>query len=193
MPPPEADARPATGVALELGLQTTLTNTGSTTSTGTTLSLPSVQPTLFVGYRLRRVSFGVTLDLARFDQNMSTTTAGTTTSMDTNQTAFQVMPGVRVSLLDSADHRTELLATLDLGYVFQFQTPSSMTSIDEYVAQVGVGVRRWIAPSFAVGANAGISYDVVDTSSTPQGTLTNNSESESVTAVYVAFQIIAVL
>jgi hypothetical protein len=192
-PPPIAEPRPATGVALELGLQTTLTNTGSTTSSGTILTLPSVQPTLFIGYRLRRVMVGVSFGLDRFDETTSSSTGGTTTSMDTNQTAVQVMPGVRVSLVDSADHRTELVGTFDIGYVFLSQTPSTMSSTDDYIGQLGVAVRRWVAPSFAVGAQVGLSYQVVDTSTTPQGTGTNNTESDSVTAIFVAFQMTAVL
>lgn len=190
----------ATGFAIELGLETVVLPQ-TNVSGGSTVDIPLVAPTLFLGYRLRRITLGIGLDLIRVDQSTSQTMATTTTTTDMSLTNIEVAPGIRVVALESADHKTELLGVLDLGYIAQStggtanNAGMSQPTASEYIVQGGVGLERWLAPSFAIGATAGIRYDLTtvpeSTNGLPPGT--SGSQSVSTTAMFAAFQITAVL
>ncbi len=120
------------------------------------------------------------------------------------------MPGIRVPPLMIGDGgKTELFGQLDIGYVFTFQSSSQspppppppmpvsgpMTSNDEYIGQLGIGLRRWLSPSFAVGVSAGGRYDDATTNTTEMsgGATSANGASASVTSVFGSFVVAGVL
>ncbi len=132
----------------------------SSTEQATILAVPLLAPTLFLGYRLRRVTLGGGLDLIRVDnfaRLLDAASMTTTTTPIASLTDIEIRPGVRVSLVESRDRKTELIGDFDIGYIAQssggtansagMSTPTN----SEYIVQGGIGLRRWLAPSFAIG------------------------------------------
>jgi hypothetical protein len=110
---------------------------------------------IFAGYKLRRVHFGLGIDLS----------GGSRRTGDYSSAPIAVVanPGVRVTLVRSADLRLELFGQLDLGVGYTygdtgpgqaqaFGLPPGTSFYDQvhFIPALGPGLRYWLHPHFAV-------------------------------------------
>ena len=180
--PPAVEA--ATGVAIELQMETALVQTNTTPA----LSLP--QPGIFIGYRLPGATLGVGLDFERAAQ--STELSGA--SMDASTTSFLILPGVRLPLAHSTDGRTELLGRVDAGYGQQSssnnQSSGDAPAIQHIRLQAAPALRFWVSRSFAVGAAVGVRYDWLNQDTSVNGMQSGNGA--STLALFSSFYLVGV-
>jgi hypothetical protein len=153
------------GFAVELNLGSRLV--GFTTGTGNSDSLTSfggLQGGFMLGYKISRVTVGLGLELTRVAVGSGGTNMSDTSSADT---AFELVPGVRVAIFRSPEKRVEMYGALDIGLGTTAHeqstggnaTPSSRTLLVTY--RIGPGVRFWAHPQFALGGLVGVEGDFV--------------------------------
>ena len=176
---------PATGLAVELRIDTT------DFVIDDDLALPGTDAGLFIGYQMPRIAVGVGLDLGRIAQ----TTSFDGTDETAATTSFLISPGARATLVRSADGRTELLGSVDLGLGRTSRSTNDPDSEDpEPVTrlrlQAGPGVRYWVSPSFAVGATGGLRYDRLSVE--VDDGVDTSSASLATTSLFTSFQLTGV-
>jgi hypothetical protein len=174
------------GFALELNLGTQLI-----AITGVT-NFDAIQGGFFAGYKISRVMFGLGLEIARVASGTSGGGGGDTSKADT---AFELVPGIRVAIVRSADKRVEMFGQFDLGLGTSLhdEHPNlAGTSPDVFLLsyKVGPGARFWAHPQFAVGAVAGVEGDFKFTSMTAGGFTSKTSS--GLTSIFAAIQLLGV-
>ena len=166
---------------------------------GTTFSVNNLffligglQGSLFGGYKVGRIVFGVGIDLFRVSQNIGSGAD----SRSQSATIVSFEPGVRVSLLSSSDQRVELYGEFGFGIGHQFsdQTPPppNQPSNSNYLIQyqVGPGLRYWLHPSFAMGLLAALRGSFFSSTDTQGGT--TQTSTLGVTNIGAQLQVIGV-
>jgi hypothetical protein len=164
-----------------------------TTADGTTLT-PRTR--VYLGYQGRSVSVGGTVvfdHAAAVDSNdpMNQTTTSISTVL--------VGPTLRAQLWQNRTARVELLLALDLafGYTWQSLDPDQfMQSPPKDVtaaARAGLGLRYWLAPSFAIGVTGGIAVSYQEDNEQFSTDMSGQSAATTATAVDLALAITGVL
>lgn len=179
------------GFAFEAHLGTQLVAlTGST-------NLGAFSGGVFAGYKINRVILGLGFDVARV---ASATETGANKTGDAS-TALFFAPGVRVSILRSADQRVDFFGQFDLGLggVVNEQRPAPMGNQPDVTRfrlyyNVGPGVRFWAHPQFAVGAVTGVHGDFALTKTTTSvgNSSTTVTQTSTVTSIFAALQLLGV-
>lgn len=109
-----------------------------------------------LGYLDRRFAFAVTFGLNRV------TTDDPSSMMALSTTLVTIGPTVRGSLVESADHRTELIAEGTATYtsigVDSAVSDQSGGQPSPLRFEVGLGVRHWLVRELAIGASADVRY-----------------------------------
>lgn len=132
----------------------------------------------FVGYQGQTVELGGTLAYAR--QTQADSSSSVTTTFTTTQ--FAVGPSGRLAVWRSHDARAELRLAADvaIGTLSQSQSPDPGTTMPAsemtYELRLGLGLRYWLAPSFAVGVGSSLQIDWLQISQDTGGGTTQDSD-----------------
>jgi hypothetical protein len=111
--------------------------------------------------------------------------SGGTGVASTSNTRFLFVPGVRFTLVSSADQRVDLFGEADLGIGHYFTDSDTGNVLIRY--QLGPGLRLWFHPQMAFGALVGVRGDFGIFDHGP-----NNSDSSGMTAVFANFSLLGV-
>jgi hypothetical protein len=133
------------GFALEVHLGTRLVSLNESTGGATPLNL--LDGGFFVGYKLGRLMVGGSVDFTR-----DSTDDGTSEAVS----LLVLMPGVRITIVRSADQRVELFGLVDFGYGHLFVDRVAQPDHNRLIYQLGPGLRLWLNSSFALGAVVGL-------------------------------------
>ena len=104
-------------------------------------ALPLLVTGIFAGYKLDRLIIGLGFDLMSHDAGPGNRTL-----------IMRWIPGLRYELVRSSDNRVALFGQVDVGIGHDFGVPVANEIID---ADVGLGVRYWLHPQFAVAGVGG--------------------------------------
>jgi hypothetical protein len=166
------------GFALELHLGTQVADVANVKEGQ---SYSGLEGGFFAGYKLGRVIFGAGLEYLR--SATGATALGRTTSA--SDSSFLFVPGLRVTILTSADHRVELFGQADIAIGHAFTDQNAGNFLIRY--QVGPGLRLWFHPQFALGAVFGLRGDFADIDDG-----NGVSHSRGITSLFTQFQVLAV-
>jgi hypothetical protein len=171
------------GFALEIHLETAQLVIGNNST------LPATQAGVFLGHRGPGLTYGVGFEFGRVGQSSD---SGSTSS-GSSATSVLVMPGIRVPIAQVADGRTELLGQVDAGYGASWTSSDAgmdPPSVQHLRAQLGLGLRHWVTPAFAIGATSGLRYDRFSESMDAGGT--TSSQAATNTALITSLQMTGV-
>ena len=147
--PPATPAPKAKGLLFEVGLGASMTVYNQYSS-----QLQQIGASFLVGYKLNRIAFGLGLEITHYDTYED---FGDTNTHDTNASVL-FKPTLQLHLLESGPLAMLLDTGLHVGFVAYDETGTDDDDHTDIILvgfHLGLGMRYFFHPRFALGAQAG--------------------------------------